>query len=42
MNQKVFILPKTNKIRLHTLSPRYDSLEECRVSYSLFLGGFYG
>ncbi len=26
----------------HALSPRYDSSEECRVSYSLILGGYYG
>lgn len=25
----------------HTLSPRYDSFEECRVSYSLFWGVYY-
>lgn len=24
----------------YTLSPRYDSLEECRDSYSSFIGGF--
>ena len=27
---------------LYTLSPRYDSSEECRVSYSLASGGYYG
>jgi len=24
---------------IDTLSPRYDSSEECRVSYSFFIGG---
>ncbi len=26
----------------YALSPRYDSSEECRVSYSLISGGYYG
>jgi len=29
-----------NKNVFHTLSPRYDSSEECRVSYSIFLEVF--
>ena len=47
-NNKVFKLENTQynmpcqtRYRFHALSPRYDSLEECRVSYSLLLGGFH-
>lgn len=41
-NQNAFKLSITLINRTYTLSPRYDSSEECRVSYSLISGGPYG
>jgi hypothetical protein len=38
------ILPGDRKVAerlFHALSPRYDSSEECRVSFSLILGAVY-